>query len=156
MLACRNCQVNIAASAGCVICNPIRKHLVVIGEDEDERPSLATASNEIVSALRKQLRIIKQSLTGDTMIESEKRLVSIANTMSKVLESARKLQEDGLGVIENMSFPEKAELFIAWITELPPAYRQSLRDKWESWETETSKPLSDLTMKVLEGVRRED
>jgi hypothetical protein len=145
MLACRNCRINIAAASGCVICNPIRKHLVVVGEDEDERPSLSLVSNEIVTLLRLQLKSIRKALVEDDETQSgEKRLLAAANTLAKVLESARKLQVDGISAVENMSFAERAELFISWITELTPAYRKSLKDKWEAWELETSKPLSQL------------
>jgi len=152
VLACRNCRVNIAASAGCAICNPIRKHLVVVGEDEDERPSLSVASNEIVAAMRQQLKEVRRAtISEDPKVKggAEARLIAIANSMSKVLESARKLQVDGISAVENMSFPERAELFISWITDLPPAYRAALREKWDNWETETSAPLSELTIKVI-------
>lgn len=152
MLACRNCRVPISANSGCAICNPIRKHLVVVGEDEEDRPSLSVASNEIVSALRQQLRVIRMAiLSPDPKVSasSETRLMALANTMSKVLESARKLQVDGMSAVENMSFPERAELFISWVTELAPAYRESLKAKWEAWELSESKPLSELTLNVI-------
>lgn len=156
MLACRNCRVSIAAAGGCVICNPIRKHLVVVGDSEEDRPSLSATGSEVVNALRRQLKAINKLLMDDsTNLEAEKRLMTLANTSAKVIESARKLQVDGMSAVENMSFAERAELFISWITELAPVSRQSLREMWDQWELEESKPINKLTANVLKETGRD-
>lgn len=145
MLACRTCRVSLAANSGCAICNPIRKNLTVIGETEEEKPSLANSSNEVVLALRAQLKTIKEAIrAGDDVVKAETRLLALANTMSKVLESARKLQDDGIAAVENMSFAEKAEMFIQWVTSLPPGFRNTLRAKWDEWEQLEAKPQMSL------------
>jgi len=145
MLACRACRVPISADTGCSLCNPIRKHLVVVGEDEEDRPSLAATGGEIVSALRARLKTIKKLLKDSndpkTEMQLESRMLAISNAASKMLESARKIQTDGVQAVEQMSFAERAELFIDWVTSLTPAYRASLRLKWDEWEAQTSKPL---------------
>jgi hypothetical protein len=145
MLACRGCRVPLSAESGCSLCDPIRKHLVVVGEDEEDRPSLAATGGEIVSALRTRLKIIKRLLKDENdpkaLMQLESRLLAVANTAAKMLESARKIQTDGVQAVEQMSFSERAELFIDWVTSLTPAYRKSLRDKWDEWESQVSKPL---------------
>jgi hypothetical protein len=146
MLACRNCKIELSAISGCAICNPIRKHLIVVDENDDDKPSLAATGNEVVNALRYQLRVVRKSL-GESRGEdeaAEKRLVQLANTLAKVLESSRKIQADGVDAIEAMSFAEKAELFITWIQELTPGYRLALRSKWDEWEKVISEPVKDL------------
>lgn len=141
MLACRNCRISLDAQTGCAICDPVRKHLVVVGEDEIERPSLSGTGHEVVAALRGQLKEVRERLRIDpTDVRAEGRLLAIGNTAAKVLESVRKLQADGVSAVENMSFSERAELFVSWIQELAPAYRAALRDKWDAWERELSKP----------------
>jgi uncharacterized Zn finger protein (UPF0148 family) len=147
MLACRNCRIPLDAKDGCIICNPIRKHLVVVGDHEQENPGLVVTGNEIVAALRGQVKHIRSLLKSTDereAMDAEKRLLAVANTASKMLESSRKLQQDGVAAIENMNFAKKAELFINWIMELAPAYRSALREKWDQWELEVSKPLSQL------------
>lgn len=149
MLACRNCRVRLDSASGCAICTPLRKHIIVLGETEEDKPSLSAVSSEIVSAIRAQLKVIKGQGVANLNAEllKEKRLMGLANTSAKVLESARKLQQDGISAVENMSFPERCELFIGWITNLAPAYRATIRDKWEQWELETSQPLTELQLK---------
>lgn len=150
MLACRNCRVSISASDGCVICNPIRKHLVVVGEQEDERPSLSSTGGEIVAALRGQLKNIRNALNNDPGDEqAEKRLMALANTSAKVIEAARKLQVDGVSAVENMNFSERAELFVQWVMELAPVYRKALKEKWDEMERVESKPLSAVVTKLI-------
>jgi hypothetical protein len=74
---------------------------------------------------------------------SEKRALALGNTLAKVLESARKLQVDAKGAVENMSFQERAELFVGWYVDLPPAYRAAVRERFIQYEAEVSKPVAD-------------
>lgn len=150
MLACRACRINLSATEGCDLCNPIRKHLVVVGEDENERPSLSATGGEVVSALRHQLKHIRGELKiNPTDTKMETRLIAVGNTLAKILESARKIQQDGISAVENMSFAERANLFITWISDLTPGYRTALREKWDQWELETSAPVNLLSEKSL-------
>ena len=150
-LACRACHININATYGCAICDPVRKQLIVVGEDEEDSPSLNSTAKEVVNALRAQLRHIKDDLRDkpDEFIATERRLIMLANSLSKVIDSARKIQLDAQNVIETMSFSEKAELFIGWIQELAPAYRVALREKWDEWETEAATPLKHQEARFL-------
>jgi hypothetical protein len=142
MLACRLCRVPLAATSGCAACDPVRRNLVVVGEDESDRPSLAGTAGELVKSLNTQAKHLKQRLEQNPDDQgAENRMLKCANTAAKVLESARKLQVDGVAAVENMAFAERAELFITWLTHLPPAYRSALKDRWDAWELETSKPL---------------
>jgi len=145
-LACRACRVSLAASAGCAVCDPVRRHLVVTDEADEEEAGLAGTAREVVAALRAQLRTVRSALTADRNDErAEKRLIGLGNTAAKVLESARKLQQDGVGAVEAMAFTERAELFIGWLATLPPAYRASVRERWDRWELEVARPL-DLAL----------
>lgn len=142
MLACRLCRVPLAATAGCASCDPVRRNLVVVGEDESDRPSLSGTAAEIVKSLNGQARHLKQLLeSNQDDLSSENRMLKCANTAAKVLESARKLQVDGVTAVENMSFQERAELFITWYASLPPAYRTAMQDKMRHWEAETARPV---------------
>jgi hypothetical protein len=142
MLACRLCRVPLAATAGCAACDPVRRNLVVVGEDESDRPSLSGTGNEIVAVLRKQLAAIKRELEADpSSVFHENRLLKVGNTAAKVLEAARKLQADGVSAVESMSFGERADLFITWFASLPPAYRLALEEKMASWTAQISQPV---------------
>jgi hypothetical protein len=145
MLACRACRIPLNADSGCALCNPIRKHLVLVGEDEDDRPSLSATGGEIVSALRKRLKAVDGALKHENdqdKIESlERRLIAIGNSASRVLESARKIQVDAVNVMDNMSFAEKAELFVEWVINLTPDYRKAFMVKMNELEIENNKPL---------------
>lgn len=134
-LACRGCRKPLVAQSGCALCDPVRKHLVVLGETEEERPSLATVSTEAVNALRAQLRVYKEQLAADPRLgpgdlarihEAQR---SVAGALSKLLDAARKIQGDGLAAVERMSFKERAELFVEWFLTLPNVYQAQLLEQ---------------------------
>jgi hypothetical protein len=140
-LACRLCRVPISATVGCAVCDPFRRNLVVTGEDEDERPSLSGTASEVVTMLRGRLKNINGDLERNASSAlAEKRGLAVANTLAKVLESARKLQADGRSAVEAMSFQERKELFVEWYTDLAPAYRNAVREAFAAYEVEVSKP----------------
>jgi hypothetical protein len=143
MLACRLCRVPLAATAGCAACDPVRRNLVVVGEDDADRPSLSGTGNEVVAVLRRQLADVKRELEADPGSGyHETRLLKIGNTAAKVLEAARKLQADGVSAVESMSFAERAELFISWFSSLPPAYRMAMTEKMAAWEAQVAMPVA--------------
>jgi len=144
MYACRLCRVPLSASDGCDLCNPMRHNLVVVGENEDERPSLSGVSAEVVTALRGQITAHGRALKADPTDDvAHRKLVASANSLAKVLGEARKLQEDGTDAVNNMSFAERAKLFIEWVTELPPAYRRSLVEQIADYEAKIAAPISN-------------
>ncbi len=145
-LACRNCRVALLAESGCAICEPIKKHLVAVDESEDEKPSLSEVGASVVADLQYARKIASKvmrdpNVSDEDRLNATARLLKIGNTASKVLEAARKLQSDGLAVIQTMSFIERAKIFIGWYTELPPPYRAQLRDKMQAWEDDVSRAL---------------
>lgn len=95
--------------------------------DEDNVP-LAKLASESASLLReqlKQLRALQKSAPNyDVALANESR--AHANALAKLLDSARKLQEDGAAAVEVMSFQEKASLMVEFFAGLPPAYRRQL------------------------------
>ncbi len=142
MLACRACRIPISASHGCQICETVRRNLVVVGEDDEDRPSLSGTAAELVAVLRDQTRNVRERLKLNPLsMTDEKRALSLGNTLAKVLESSRKLMQDGKDAVENLSFQERAELFVGWVVSLPPAYRQNVRERLAEYEVEVSKPL---------------
>lgn len=145
MYACRACRIPLSAEHGCAICESIRKHLVALDEDDGESPSLSTVSGEVVAGLRAALKTVRDTLRdapGDD--KAAGKLIAIANSVAKVVESGRKLQADGLAVLQNMSALERLEIFIGWYAELPPAYRTRLREQLEKFELEASAPVKEL------------
>lgn len=143
MLACRNCRVRLAAETGCAICEPIKKHLVAIDEDEDEKPSLAEVGSSVVADLQYARKLASKIMRDDgagakERLEATARLLKIGNTAAKVLEAARKLQTDGISAIKAMSFVERARIYIEWYCDLPPPYRSQLRKKQDEFEDRTA------------------
>lgn len=144
MLACRACRVPLSAIAGCALCDPVRQNLVVVGEQEDERPSLPAVGADLVRALEGQIRRVKDLLKKEPDdLQAAGRLIALANSAAKVIGEVRKLQDDGKKAIESMSFVERAELFIEWFAGLAPAFRTHLRDQMASHEERLAKPVEE-------------
>lgn len=152
MLACRTCRIPIASQEGCALCKDFKAHLISVDVDEDESPSLADVSSEVVSALRIIVKKGRQMLDkgmADKNVKSfyagTDMVIKAANTAAKVLESARKLQSDGLAAVRNMSFIERAELFVNWYIALPPPYRARVKLEQEKLEHQGNKALPAAT-----------
>lgn len=142
MFACRLCRVEISAPTGCAVCEPMRHNLVVVGEAEDERPSLSGVGADVVRLLKDQLEDTRDQLKKNRRDEKAgARLNTLANTTAKVIGEVRKLQDDGKKAIEAMSFAERADLFVTWYAGLPPAYRTSLREQMADHEVKVSAPI---------------
>lgn len=142
MLACRACRVPLSAIAGCALCDPVRQNLVVVGESEEERPSLPDLGADMVRLLRDQMKRLKDLLKEDPDdVRAVSRLLAAGNTAAKVIGEVRKLQDDGKKAIEAMSFVERAELFIEWYAALAPAYRQSMRERMADHEVQVAAPV---------------
>ncbi len=121
----------------------MRANLAVLGEDEDERPSLAGTAAEGVGLLRTMLNQVRKDLKANPTSDVQvKRALAINNTIAKVLETARKLVADGVSAVASMSFREQAELFIGWYANLAPAYRADVMAKFASYEQEIAKPVT--------------
>lgn len=146
MLACRLCKVAIAAPTGCAVCDPVRQNLVVVGEDDDDRPSVAGTASEALSLLKAQLKFIKAEWEKNKSSEIQlKKSLAISNSISKLAETARKLIQDGVSAVETMSFREQAELFVGWYMNLAPAYRADVLAKFTAFEQEIAQPVVDAT-----------
>lgn len=104
-------------------------------------------SSEIVSELRyalKQARTIARDEKADAKhrLGATALILKVGNTAAKVLEAARKLQTDGLAAVRNMSFIERAKLYIGWYAALPPPYRARIRSEQDKFEAGTNVPLA--------------
>ena len=145
MLACRACRVPISAQGGCALCKDFKSQLVDTDEDADENPALSDVGYETIRALRTILKRGAKLVEDPTKVklfnEGARLVVAASNTLAKILESARKLQTDGLSAIRNMNFIERAELFIQWYMSLPPSYRQKLRLTMDEHEAGNAKAL---------------
>lgn len=144
-LACRACRRPLTSIESCAICADMKANLVNEGEDESERPSLSDVGSEAVAGLRWILREANaaqrdRNLDARARGDASARVLKVGNTLSKVLEAARKLQTDGLAAIRNMSFIERAELFLGWYTALAPAYREKILAKMHESEARASRP----------------
>lgn len=141
-LGCRFCRVSLAAQTGCSVCDEWRKQFIVVGQDEDEKPSLSGTAHEVVAVLRSQLKTVKGELDRNPNGQlAEKRALAIGNTMAKVLETARKLTQDGVAAVEKLSFQERKELFVSWYTDLAPPYRNAVREAFAEYEVAVSRPI---------------
>ena len=121
---------------------------MVLGETEEERPSLASVSNEAINALRAQLRDYKAELGRKDVKPKDKDALhlkqrTVAGALSKLLDAARKIQSDGVAAIDQLSFKERAELFVHWYMTLPAVYREALRKEMEGQETRLALPAGE-------------
>lgn len=143
MLACRLCRVPLSAQDGCAVCNPMRRNLVAVGEQEEDRPSLSGVGNEAVTAMRSQVAHVRGKLKDNRDdVKAEARLVSLTNALAKLVGEVRKLQDDGYKAVEAMSFHERAEMFVDWFGSLPPAYRRTLQEKMADFEARIAQPVA--------------
>lgn len=150
MLACRACRVPINAAIGCALCNEVRKNLVVVGEDEEDRPSLSGTASLGMGLLNRQLRDVDKDLkTNPKSPTGEKRLLALSNAAAKLLETSRKLIQDGVSAVETMSFREQCELFVGWFMNLAPAYRADVITKFTKFEQEIARPVAQSDEPVL-------
>lgn len=128
VLACRGCHRTLVSDAGCALCLPVKPHLVVLSSVDDDAVPLAVVAGEAVAMLRKQLTHLKNeaknSASYNPITASEAR--SVANTLAKLLDSARKVVQDGADAVSAMSFQERAALFLEWTGSLPGAYRRKI------------------------------
>jgi hypothetical protein len=150
MLACRACRRPLTAAEGCGICATVKANLVTTEENAEEFPALSDVSSEVVSALHvilKKHRVTVRSRDADAeaLENAEKGIVRVSNTLAKVLESARKLQTDGLAAVRNMSFQDRSVLFADWYQSLPPLYRKKVREGMERFEGTVSAPVAQLS-----------
>lgn len=150
MLACRACRRPLNAAEGCAICATIKANLIAGDEDSDEAPALSDVSSETVAALqtvlRKHRRTIRDAKTSAEDYElAETAAIRVANTIAKMLESARKLQQDGLAAIRNMGFQDRSALFATWYQALPPLHRKKVREGMEKYELAVSAPVQELS-----------
>lgn len=149
MLACRACRRPLTAPEGCAICFSVKANLVTTEENTEETPALSDVGSETVAALSLILRKHRQTLrkkdAAQEQLElAETAVVRVANTLAKVLESARKLQADGLAAVRNMSFQDRATLFADWYQSLPPLYRKKVSDGMHQFEGTVSAPMPAL------------
>lgn len=145
MLACRSCRRPLSAAEGCALCLSVKANLVTTEEDAEEVPSLSDVANQTVSALRSILTRHKGILKDPKALPrhkdaSEESVIKLGNTMAKILDSSRKLQEDGVAAIRNMSFVERAELFITWYMSLPATYRSQVQAGMDKFEKASNTP----------------
>jgi hypothetical protein len=127
-LACRGCRHLLTSEAGCALCLGVKPHLIISSTVDEDAGSLAEVATEAVAMLRKQLKHVKQAsklaAAYDPEISAEAR--AIANTLAKLLDSARKVVQDGADAVGTMSMQEQAALFLEWSAKLPGVYRRRL------------------------------
>lgn len=129
VIACRGCRHPITADQGCALCSPVKKHLVVEGEDEETVP-LAKMAGETLRLMRTDLKRLQkiQAKADEYNAAQAMEARRIAGAISKLMDSARKVIQDGVDAVEAMSFQERAELLVSWFESLPPAYRRKIFD----------------------------
>lgn len=134
--SCRACRRPLQAAKGCVLCDPVRPHLVIT---EDDDVSLAMVSKETVKGLREQLRqytgLLRAAIQPKQRELYNSNIRAVANTLAKVIDSARKIQEEGAKAIELMSTSEQVDLLKEFYAELPVSPRLRLLADLQELET---------------------
>lgn len=125
-LACRGCRHPLTSDLGCALCLGVKPHLVVSSAVDEDSVPLATVASEAVGMLRKQLTHLKSQVRLGYNPELAGEVRAIANTLAKLLDSARKVVQDGADAVDAMSFQERAALFTEWTGSLPAVYRRKL------------------------------
>lgn len=132
-LSCRLCHFPLTSDSGCAACLPAKPNLVVSSAVDEDQVSLAVVAAEAVSLLRKQLKHAKVATDKcsiyDPILGQETRAVT--NAIAKLLDSSRKVVQDGADAVEAMSYQEKAALFLEWTASLPGPYRRRLIDQMQ-------------------------
>jgi hypothetical protein len=127
--SCRACRKPLQAAKGCVLCDPVRPHLVIREADD---VSLAEVSKETVKTLQTQLRQYKELLSAKPGPSPKQRetynagVRAVANALSKVLDSCRKIQDDGAKAVSLMTVSEQVGLVQGFYADLPPTQRLRL------------------------------
>lgn len=115
---------------------------MVFGEAEEDRPSLSGTSSEMVSVLRRMLKKLDADLKNNPNSPGLKSdALKLSNALAKLLETARKLVQDGVSAVDAMSFREQVELFLGWYASLAPTYRADVLSKFSAYEREIAQPL---------------
>lgn len=125
-LACRGCRHPLTSDLGCALCLGVKPHLVVSSAVDEDAVPLAQVANETVALLRRQLSHLKAKSKIGYNAEDASEARSLASALSKVLDSARKVIQDGATAVSVMSFQERAALFTEWTASLPAVYRRRL------------------------------
>jgi len=142
-LACRFCRVLLSAEGGCAMCTEWKRHLVSADEDADARPALADVTMEAISGLRIIIRRVRPGLSDTeprVRIAAERDHIAATHALQKIVDSARKLQGDGVAAIRAMAFEERARLFVDWYLGLAPGHRGRLRVQLNKADAELAAP----------------
>jgi hypothetical protein len=130
-LACRACRTVLTAEKGCAVCQAFRKNIVVIGDREEDRVDLGEVTTLALAAARDRLAFLR-SLKPDDKRYSPGEIQGLVKTISIAADSARKIRKEGVLAVNAMTFQERAELFVGWFRELPPAHREYVSERLET------------------------
>jgi hypothetical protein len=130
-IACRGCHRPLIDEAGCALCLPVKPHLIPLEVTDEDAVPLAQLATETATLLRSQLKQLKawQKVSPEYNMAVANESRAHAAALAKLLDSARKVIQDGADAVDSMTFQEKAALFKEWFRTLPPAYRRQLHDE---------------------------
>ena len=154
-LICRGCHRALQDDAGCALCLPVKPHLMPADAvvDDDTVP-LAQLAQEAASLLRRQLKQLqveqRTCKTYNAAVAHESR--QHASALSKLLDSARKVVEDGADAVQAMSLQERIALFVEWFGQLPAVYRKRLLEQLQAGEFERAAKSASLPDEVSRGI----
>lgn len=134
--SCRSCRKPIQASDGCALCTDFKKLLVITGSDEPSLHEVASAMIQDLDEQRKSYKRLLASKKADEVEAARDGQRSVANAMTRLLDSARKLQEDNDRAMEKLSLKEQGQVFLTWYRSLTPTARQSVYATFASTEAE--------------------
>lgn len=108
------------------MCQDMKRNLVVEGDTENV--PLARLAGDTIRLLKTDLYRLQLLQAKDknynAVLASEARRLSGA--IAKLLDSTRKVIQDGVDAVEALSFQERADILVAWFESLPPAYRRKI------------------------------
>lgn len=139
-VACRACRSRLTDSKGCHMCTPWKRHLVVIGDQPEDRVDLGDLTTEALNLARSRLRLLRKWGADDPRY-THKEAMELIKTIAITSDSARKIRKEGAAAVNSMTFQERAELFVSWYGELPPAHRDYLQQKLRAAANEDAPPL---------------
>lgn len=95
------------------------------GADDVDEPDLIATSEELVSLLRWNIRQLKAQTRATKTYDPDlgRQVQALVKSANGLLDSVRKLQEQGSEVLRSMSLTEKADLVRSFLEDLPEALR---------------------------------
>lgn len=119
----------------CDFCRTFKtRYLAVEGQAADDEPDLVATAEELVSLVRWNIRMLKAKTKGKGDYDPDigRQVQALVKSANGLLDSVRKIQEQGQDALRNMGLTEKVALVQEFLDELPAMLREKILAKYRS------------------------